>query len=103
MNMSKQIKSKVTTTRMHSSRMRTDRSWTVCRGVLLARGGGFSLPGVGGFSLPGGVLPPVNRITHTCKNITFATGKNTQMFLVNNNYYEKVMLKEIALIKEIYQ
>ena len=69
------------------------------RGVLLARGvlpaggsawsGGFS-PGPGGsawsqggFSLvrggvclvPGGVLwrPPVNRITDTCKNITFAT------------------------------
>ena len=59
-------------------------------GVLLALGeclpvpgGGFSLPG--GFSLSGGVsawsgggspcpeTPPVNRITHTCKNITLAT------------------------------
>ena len=127
---------------MHSSRMRTGRSLTVCcsllrgrgvsawsqgglpgpRGFSLPRGclpgpGGFSLPrGVsawsGGFSLPGGsawswrggspcpggvclVLggsawsrggspcpggwparrppPAVNRITHTCKNITLAT------------------------------
>ena len=40
---------------MHSSRMRTGRSLTVCC-RLLPGGGGFSLPG-GGFSLPGGVLP----------------------------------------------
>ena len=117
---------------MHSSRMRTGRSLTVCcsllpGGVSLVPGGGgrgegFSLvpggvslvPGgvlpAGGFSLvlggvllgPGGCLlgprgvlparrvlpaggvsawsrggsletPPVNRITHTCKNITLAT------------------------------
>ena len=64
-------------------------------GVCLVGGGlpgpGRSLPGLGeggvclvpgGFSLPGGVLPArggcpetpsVNRITHTCKNITLAT------------------------------
>ena len=48
---------------MHSSRMRTGRSLTVCcsllpGGALLGLGGGF-LPGLwGGFSLvPGGVLP----------------------------------------------
>ena len=104
---------------MHSSRMRTGRSLTVCWSVLpggkyLVQGGGWSgevrsqgdvsLPGGvcsggclvpggglvpgGWFSLPGGwVLPaqgvwgspcpetlsPVNRITHTCKNITLAT------------------------------
>ena len=113
---------------MHSSRMRTGRSLTVCcsllpgrggvclvRGggggspcqvqgeVCLVQGGGFSLPGPGGspcqvwgvlparsggggvclvwgVSLPGpgGACPetpppPVNRITHTCKNITLAT------------------------------
>ena len=73
-------------TRMHSSRMCTGRSLTVCCSVL--PGGGFSLvwegvPGLGGFSLvqggypwSGGVLrrtPPVNRITDTCKNITLAT------------------------------
>ena len=55
-------------TRMHSSRMRTGRSLTVCRGV----------PPSGGVSFLGGGLrqrqtPPVNRITHTCKNITLAT------------------------------
>ena len=76
-----------TTTRMHSSRMRTGRSLTVCcsplpgGGVLPAwsLGGGFSLPGPGGGgvlparSLTGDPLPPVSRITHTCKNITLAT------------------------------
>ena len=40
-----------------------------CLGGLLARG--VSLPGVG-FSLPE-TPPPVNRITHSCKNITLAT------------------------------
>ena len=59
-------------------------------GGCLLRGRGFSLPGE--FSLPGGVVslprggshclgggfslpgdPPVNRITHMCKNITLAT------------------------------
>ena len=39
------------------------------RGVL-PRQGGCLLPG--GVSLPGDP-PPVNRITHTCKNITLAT------------------------------
>ena len=84
---------------MHSSRMRTGRSLTVCcsllpGGVLLGLGG-VSLPGggspcqvgvsawSGGVSLPGGVsawsqggpleTPPVYRITDTCKNITLAT------------------------------
>ena len=57
----------------------------VWRGLLLGGvpgpGGVFSLPGgfslLGRFSLPGGGVlpretPPVNRITHTCKNITLA-------------------------------
>ena len=96
---------------MHSSRMRTGRSLTVCCSLLHAGGGGVSLvqggvclvgggspwsrgglPGLGGVCLvPGGVclvrgvsawslvglpgdpLPPVDRITDTCKNITLAT------------------------------
>ena len=48
----------------------------VCsRGVSAPRGVGSPHPG--GFSMPGGSpcleTPPVNRITHTCKNITLAT------------------------------
>ena len=91
---------------MHSSRMRTGRSLTVCCNVLPGEGGVSlvpgGLPGPGGGVLlgPGGVLlgpgggvllgpgggspwsrggspetplPPVNRITDTCKNITLAT------------------------------
>ena len=84
---------------MHSSRIRTGRSLTVClclpgpgRGgvVSLVEGGsgpggvsawsgGMSawLGGVclvrGGSPCPETPHPPVNRITHTCKNITLAT------------------------------
>ena len=80
---------------MHSSRMRTGRSLTVCCS-LLPGGGGLPGPGggvclcrggspcrgvsawSGGSPCPGGVSgqapsPPVNRITDTCKNITLAT------------------------------
>ena len=128
---------------MHSSRMRTGRSLTVCCSLLPGRGGGLPGPGGGvvclvpgggvclvpggsawggsclpgprggvcrgrclpdpgggvclvpggGFSLTGGVLPgapPVNRITHTCKNITLATtslrpviiGKSYSLFIL---------------------
>ena len=51
-------------------------------GVCLVWGGGWCLPGPGGSPCRWGVLPaqggcpetpPVNRITHTCKNITLAT------------------------------
>ena len=82
--------------RMHSSRMRTGRSLTVCCSLLSGRGdvclvpGGVSawswggLPGPGGVSawsggwvclVPGGLPedPPMDRITDTCKNITLAT------------------------------
>ena len=68
--------------RMHSSRMRTGRSLTVCRSLLLDGGvlspGGCLLWGVSapGGSAPGGSasdMPPVNRITDTSKNITLAT------------------------------
>ena len=110
-------------TRMHSSRMRTGRTWTVFQSLLFGGGvtclvGGGYLPGPGrgvwswGVSGPGGYLtglggclvrgvpswsqggvptwsqggvptwsrgvpgqvlpPPVNRMTHTCKNITLA-------------------------------
>ena len=49
-------------------------------GVCLVPGGSLCQRGIclvlGGFYLPGGGLPgdpPVNRIIHTCKNITLAT------------------------------
>ena len=111
------------TTRMHSSRMRTGRSLTVCcsllpggvpgpgggspwsrgglpgpRGVCLVLGGGSpwsrgGSPCQGGFSLPGGGggdrrPPPVNRITHTCKNITLAT---TSLRPVTIHFYEYLL------------
>ena len=79
---------KTNTTRMHSSRMRTGRSLTVCRSLLPGGGvsaaggvcsGGCLLPGVASL-LPGGGIPacteadpPVNRMTNRCKNITLAT------------------------------
>ena len=87
---------KVFKTRMHSSRMHTGRSLTVCRS-LLPGGGGGGLLGRGvslaggllgrGVSLAGGCLlgrrsgiptcteadPPMDRITDTSKNITLAT------------------------------
>ena len=79
------------------------KGFSLPRGVLLARGmvslpggsscpGGFSLPGKvlptgWGFSLLGGLslleTPPVNRITHSCKNITLAT---TLLWPVINDY-----------------
>ena len=100
-------------TRMHSSRMRTGRSLTVCCSLLpgggvvcLVRGG--VLPAGGVCLVQGGVLPagevclvrggvclvlggegcspeapPVNRITDTCKNITLAT---TSLRPVTINY-----------------
>ena len=76
---------KTMNTRMHSSRMRTGRSLTVCRGVHACRRGGACF--LGGCMLPGGCMlwggcpgmhwgrppPNVNRITDTSKNITLAT------------------------------
>ena len=101
---------------MHSSRMRTGRSLTVCCSLLPGGGGspcqvlggsawsrggpawsGGCLPGPGGggFSLPGpggvsGQPPPVNRITHTCKNITFAT---TSLRPVKTHVYKPCYLQ----------
>ena len=46
------------------------RGGSPCWGVFSLQGGGS--PSWGGFSLPRDP-PPVNRITHTCKNITLAT------------------------------
>ena len=75
-------------TRMHSSRMRTGRSLTVCRSLLPGGGcllggvcsGGCLLLGEGVSALGGGIppcteadTPPVNRMTDRCKNITLAT------------------------------
>ena len=54
-------------TRMHSSRMRTDRSLTnggcTCPGGTCRR---CTCPG----AVPAQVLPPVNRMTDRCKNMT---------------------------------
>ena len=59
-------------TRMHSSRMRTGRSLTVCWS-LLSGGGGCLLPGGGVYpSMHWSRHPPVNRITDACKNVTLA-------------------------------
>ena len=61
-------------TRMHSSRMRTGRSLTVCRGgVPAARGGARGVCRGGGIPACTEADPPVNRITDRCKNITLAT------------------------------
>ena len=98
------LRSNLFLTRMHSSRMRTGRSLTVCCSLLPGGGGGECLlrgEGVcsGGCAWSGGVLParggspcpetpPVNRITHTCKNITLghnfiaAGNKKMPMFSV---------------------
>ena len=63
---------------MHSSRMRTGRSLTVCQG-LLPGGGRVPLPG-GGARGGGGIPacpeadpPHVNRMTNSSENITLAT------------------------------
>ena len=65
---------------MHSSRMHTGRSLTVCRSLL--PGGGYAPggclvwgvpgPGEGGWWYPS-MHPPVNGMTNRCKNITLAT------------------------------
>ena len=59
-------------TRMHSSRMRTGRSLTVCWRLL--HGGGSAPGGVSQHALRQTPLPPprVDRITDACKNITLA-------------------------------
>ena len=59
------------------------------RGCLL-RGGGASFPGGGGTPACTEADPPVNRITHTSKNITLATTSlrpviKTNRTLINGN------------------
>ena len=76
---SKLVKNAHNSTRLHSSRMHTARSLTVSPSMLCSGG----VPGPGGDAWSRGVSgqgggiqacteadPPVNRITHTCKNIT---------------------------------
>ena len=104
-------------TRMHSNRMRTGRSLTVCRGCFLP--GGVCLP-PGGASFLGGVLsprgvppscggvlpsqgvvsqhalrqtPPVKRITHTSKNISLATTSLRPVMIVD--YNKKALQSEV--------
>ena len=98
-------------TRMHSNRMRTGHSLTVCRGVLPS--GGVCLPPGGVCSLPGGCFfprgdasfpgvvsqhalrqtPPVKRITHTSKNISLATTSLRPVMIVD--YNKKALQSEV--------
>ena len=57
--------SKRNLTRMHSSRMRTGHSLTVCQSLLPGGGGWYPFMHWG--------RPPVNRMTNSSKNITLAT------------------------------
>ena len=63
--------------RLHSSRMRTGRSLTVCRGVACSWGvcsqGGLLLGGVVSQHALRQTTPPVNRMTDRCRSITLAT------------------------------
>ena len=113
-------------TRMHSSRMRTGRSLTVCQSLLPGGGvcsqGGCLLEGVSalGVSVLGGLLwgvsapeggggiptctetdtPPVNRITNRCKNITLAT---TSLQPVNISAKHAALLVLGGLAIKFYQ
>ena len=92
-------------TRMHSSRMRTGRSLTVCRSLLPRRGEGVSAPGGsdprGVCSLGGwGVVsqhalrqtpPPWTEwMTDRCNNITLAT-TSLRPVIINNLSYEQYL------------
>ena len=102
---------------MHSSRMRTGRSLTICRSLLprgaCFPGGCLLLGGVcsqGGYLLPrgsasqGGLLPaggipacteadpPINRITDTSKNITLATTSLRPVSIVQIKFIKKFRL-----------
>ena len=76
---------------MHSSRMRTSRTLTVFQSLLFwgvsgprgVSGPGGRVPAWSG-GVPGQVLLPVNRMTHTCKNITLA---KTSFRPVIRNYF----------------
>ena len=57
--------------------------------------GGSPCPG--GFSLPRD--PPVNRITHTCKNITLATTSLRPVINKVNNFLHNILLGLMNLIK----
>ena len=77
-------------------------------GCLPGPGGG--LPAQGGFSLPGGVSawsggalparrpPPVNRITHTCKNITLATTSLRPVIKLYAYVYTYTLLDQVVMV-----
>ena len=82
------------TIRMHSSRMCTGRSLTICLGGLLPRG----VCSQGG-SAPGGVCfrgmvtqhalrqtPPLNRMTDRCKNITLVTTSLRPVIMMKSHF-----------------
>ena len=104
--MTKQKMMNILITGLHSSRMRTVRSGSRLGGGCLRGEGGclvpwgvcsWGVPGPGG-SDPGGSLllgggipactdadPPVDRMTDTCKNISFATSLRTVINALGNN------------------
>ena len=87
---------KVSQTSMHSSRMRTTRLLTVLGGLHpggSTQPGGVCiqgcLPNLGGVYIQGGwayPLPPVNRMTHSCKNITLP---QTSLAGGNKHYHQR--------------
>ena len=101
---------------MHSSRMRTGRTLTVFRSLLFRGGGGGLVPGgVPAWSrgvwsrgvptwsggVPGQVLPPpVNRMTHTCKNITLAKTSFRPVKIYNSKQVEKVVNQYLCIYRK---
>ena len=100
---------------MHSSRMRTGRSLTVCCSMLPGGGGlpglggspcwgvsawsgGGCLPGPEGGALPARRPPPVNRITHTCKNITLATTSLRPVIKLYAYVYTYILLDQVVMV-----
>ena len=72
-------------------------------GGLPARGWGVCLVlGGGGFSLPGGCpeTPPVNRITHMCKNITLATTSLRPVITHHDPVYQQQLQTKTNCFKQ---
>ena len=106
---------KFLSTRMHSSRMRTGRSLTVCRSLLLGVGGACiwspSIPPLGvGLDLR--VVfqhalrqtpqpPPVNRMTDRCKNITLATTSLRPVITVITRDFAVITRSSVRVVSQV--